>query len=765
MNSRARKNAFPGTIRETASESVPDWPTSPKPPVGAPNVIIVLVDDLGFSDISPYGAEIATPHVEGLAESGYLLTNYYTAPVCSPARASLMTGLNPHFAGFSTVAHGDPGYPNSRLELPEDAPTIAESFQAAGYATFMVGKWHLTKESKLHDGATKESWPCQRGFDRYYGCMDAFTQLFHPHRLIRDNSPVPIDQYPEDYFLTDDLTDQAVDMIRTLKASDAERPFFLYYSHHAVHAPLQAKPADMDKYRGMYEAGWGEVRHRRFSEQLRRGLFPEGTALPKASEPGYEVAPWEELDEDERLRFARYMEVYAAAVDNVDQNLGRLIEYLRASEQYDNTIIVFTSDNGASGEGGSRGTRSYLSKFIDVPQPPADWEVDVPSELDLLGGAFSSVHYPRGWASVSNTPFRFYKGHTFNGGVRAPLVVSWPSGLPRRTGDDGLRNQFAYVSDVGQTVLNLAGVPMLRGRKNIDAHPPHGRSFAPWLRDASAPQTRSEQYSEFLGHRFYISKGWKLVTLHPFGTKLTDDEWELYDLNSDPTETRNIASQYPEMVSALSSEWLAAAWENQVFPIDDGSMSWFRPDTEGVLEKPIVLERTLAPMERYRSSKLTNLRSFVITARVESGNGVLVAHGDQSGGYVIFVEDNMLCLTYNEYGRCHRLREPMDSAAEANVEVHFNSCPDFRWEITILIDGQEKARLGPVMALFGLAPMTGISVAADQGGPVDAELAARRGHFPWTEEHLRVAYHPGAKADYNTEVLVALKENMERVFD
>lgn len=246
---------FRGEVAELVSESSPAWNPPVRAPKGSPNVILMLIDDMGFSDIAPFGGEIKTPTLDSLADSGYRFTNYRTAPMCSPARASLLTGLNPHRAGFSVVAHADPGFPGATLQIADDVPTIAESFQQSGYATFSVGKWHVTKESTLNDGASKTGWPLQRGFDRYFGSMDGFTTLYHPHRLIWDNSPVAIDDVPDDYYLTDDLTQQSLAMIKALRANDPEKPFFLYFAHQAVHAPMQGKPEDINKYRGAYEVG------------------------------------------------------------------------------------------------------------------------------------------------------------------------------------------------------------------------------------------------------------------------------------------------------------------------------------------------------------------------------------------------------------------------------------------------------------------------------------------------------------------------------
>ena len=413
---------FGGTIGQTFSESEPWWPPQPRAADGAPNIIVVLVDDMGYSDIGAFGSEIRTPTLDLIAGRGVRLRNYHTAAVCSPARAALMTGLNPHRAGFAFVASNDFGFPGYSMEIAEDVLTLPEILREAGYATFAVGKWHLTRDGAMHDAAARRSWPTQCGFDRYYGCLEGLTNFFQPNRLTMDNSPIEVDQYPADYYLTDDLTDRAIGMLKSLRAHDSRKTFLLYFAHHAVHGPLGAKPADIARYRGRYDTGWDILRQERYRRQMEIGLFPAGTRLaPRNFEPGLEVPAWSDLPADEQRLFARFQEVYAAMVDNIDQNLGRLLATVEAFGELDNTIVVFTSDNGGTAEGGPRGTRSYFSQFAQVVMQrrlPDAWPRDVARNPDLIGGPQAAVHYPRGWGMASNTPFRLYKGHTFAGGVR-----------------------------------------------------------------------------------------------------------------------------------------------------------------------------------------------------------------------------------------------------------------------------------------------------------------------------------------------------------
>ena len=402
---------FGGTIDRTFADSIPAWPAERRAPEGSPNIVLVLLDDMGYSDISPFGAEIDTPHLARLAETGFRLTNYHPTPVCSPARAAALTGLNPHRAGFASVANSDPGYPGFRLELAEDVATLPEILRGHGYATYGIGKWHLTRDSLLNAAADKSTWPIQRGFDQYYGALEAFNSFFHPNQIVRDNTIIQREDTPEGYYLTDDYTDQALQYIKGLRASDSLKPFFLYFAHTAMHGPHGAKPEDIAKYRGTYGKGWDEVRRTRYEQQLAEGILPEGTQLPEAvGRLGRRIPEWESLDELTRDRYARYIEVYAAMVDNVDQNLGRITGLLEELGELDNTIIIFTSDNGGTAEGGAEGTRSYYSRFLHLPGVPADFDRDVDIDPNLIGGPRTMTHYPEGWANASNTPFRHYKG-------------------------------------------------------------------------------------------------------------------------------------------------------------------------------------------------------------------------------------------------------------------------------------------------------------------------------------------------------------------
>ncbi|MBC7300279.1 MAG: arylsulfatase [Nocardia sp.] len=781
--------SFGGSAGRTCAESTPDWTYPPTGPAGAPNIVVVLVDDMGYSDIGPFGSEIETPTLDRLAAQGVRLSNYHTTPLCSPSRAALLTGINAHRAGFGFVANADPGYPGLRLELADDVLTLPEMLRDNGYATYAVGKWHLVRDATMNPAANRGSWPTQRGFDRYYGSLEGLNSFYYPNQLISDASVVDVEEYPQDYYLTDDLTDKALSYIKDLRAHDADKPFFLYFAHVAMHGPLQAKAEDQAKYRGRYAEGWDELRRRRFAEQLAHGLFPPGTQQkPRNTEPGYEAAQWTSLSADEQRRYAKYMEVYAGMVDSIDQSLGRIVDLLDELGEFDNTIIVFTSDNGGTAEGGPEGTRSYFAEFAHVDDP--EWVGDVAHDEDLIGTARLGVHYPRGWGQASNTPFRFYKGQTFAGGVRVPLVVSWPKGLPRTDADSGIRHEYAYVTDLAPTLLELAGLRSPSVRHGLPAKEFDGVSAAELLRDPTAQTLHTEQYSEMTGHRGFYRDGWKLLSLHEADSDLDAPNWQLFDVRADPTELHDLSARYPDKAAELARAWDESAWANTVFPLlTRADLSRRRPE-EARFAAPIRLLPGTPTLERYRSQRLIAYRDFTITAdltaarpsldppraassptagtdvhaagtasaadaraavaptaRPEIGyrrgdEGVLVAHGDPLGGYLLYIEDGEVVLGVNSYGRYASVGAPLPIGAR-QITVRATVRPHLRWDFTIEVDDTPLAELTDRVQLVGMAPWTGISVGVDARGPVAWELRTRRGSFRYTGGLRAVTYTPG----------------------
>jgi arylsulfatase len=459
-------------------------------------------------------------------------------------------------------------------------------------------------------------------------------------------------------------------------------------------------------------------------------------------------------------------------VENIDTNLGRLLATLAALGELDNTIVVFTSDNGGTGEGGAEGTRSYFSRFVHHPGLPEDWQPDVDRDPELIGGPRSLVHYPRGWGMASNTPFRLYKGQTYAGGVRVPFLISWPAGLPRPDGDDGIRDQYQYVTDIAPTLLALAGVERPTERHGRPVEELDGVSFTPVLADPAAASTHPEQYSEMTGNRSYYRDGRKLVTLHRPGAPYDDGEWALYDIRTDPTETTDIAADHPDTVKELAAAWEAAAWRNGVFPLADasGALALRNPVVEERLARPLTLLPGTPELERYRSSRLVAFRSFTLTVALThhgAGDvGVLVSHGDQGGGYALYVsDDGRLRLAYNEYGRLHDADAGPLARGARTIEVTATALPGIRWSFDLAVDGVATGRLASVHQLIGMAPFQGISVGIDRKSPVSWPLHERHGVFRYTGDLASVTYTPGEAAPYDPQLIARTLREAAAAFE
>ncbi len=762
----ARQNAyypgFEGTVGKVFATSESWWPPRPTAPEGAPNVVIVMADDLGFSDVGCYGSEIPTPAIDALADAGIRYANFHVTPLCSPTRASLMTGLNPHAAGMGFVANADPGFPGYASELPHHQPSIAEMLRANGYSTMAVGKWHLCKEEDLSVAGDNHSWPLQRGFDQFYGILEALTNFHHPHMLYEGNSPVDVDEYPPGYYFTDDITARACRMIREVKTADPTKPLFLYYAHGAVHAPLHAKAEDIAKHRGKYDQGWDRLREQRLARQIELGIMPPGTELPPRNFEATEaVEAWDSLPADQQTVMARYMEVYAAMVDTIDDSVGKIRAELEALGELDNTIFIFMSDNGASREGREMGTTSYFS-YGGTGVASSSFQEDLLANLDAIGGPTTWPAYPRGWAMACNTPFRLYKITTHRGGHSVPFVVSWPAG--DLGSGDTVRNQYTYVTDVLPTLAELLGIEVPRHRHGLEAEPIAGVSFAESMSDPLAPTVHNEQYFECIGHRGFYRDGWGAVTFHQNQTPFNEDTWELYNVDSDVNERHNLADSEPEKLAELIEAWDDAAWRNRVFPLDEGTrlVRVLRSDQHAALARPLRILADSPTVERYRSQRVIGGRSFTITIDLDylagegvaGDEGVLVAHGGQDAGYVIWIEAGQLYFEINQAGEPRRL-DPMPLPSHCRQIVVDVVAPGGRiWNIDIAVDGVPGIRGEGLMQIYGFLPFEGIDVGIDRRSPVSWELSTRRGSFAYSGDIRQVLYEPGEYSPDAEEVRI-----------
>ena len=566
------------------------------------------------------------------------------------------------------------------------------------------------------------------------------------------------------YYFTDDLTDRALDMVRQVRDGHPSRPWFLYFSHGAVHAPLQARAEDIEKYRGRYEAGWDEVRRRRFERQKELGIMADDVVLPpRNTEENYAVKAWDDLSDMEREVFARYQEVFAGMVDNVDQNLGRLREGLEEMGEWENTIVVFTSDNGGSREGLENGTSAYFRTLISqVRTNPLDSVELDHSRMDLMGGPQTLPHYPSGWAMVSGTPFRLYKINTHQGGHQVPLIVSKGSGL---SDGGGIRRQYQHVTDLLPTILDLVGVEMATSKGGRPVPAPAGASFTASMGDVSAASTHPEQYYEQMGHRGMYRDGWSAVVCREARTPFSEEVWELHNLAEDPTESRNLADEYPEKVAELVEAWERAAWANQVFPLDEGNnvKNLLRPPWNADTEAEARFRPGSPTTERYRSLQLVNSRSFEVEVSLEMADGdsgTLVAHGDQGGGYALYVVDGRLLLVWNGYGSMTEVDGGRLAAGTSSIILAVEAVGNLAVHVELRVDETVVAAARDLPALTAMAPFQGIDVGVDRRSPVSWSIREAHGTFRWSGTIHHVTYRPGELApDAGRRWLDVLRES------
>ena len=516
----------------------------------SPNILLIMGDDLGFSDLACYGGEAHTPHLDSLAANGLRYTQFYNISKCCPSRASLLTGLYPHQAdvGLMTLDDGIDGY---RGELNLNAVTIAEALRQGGYATYMVGKWHVTGSV---DGP-KHNWPVQRGFDDFYGIITGAANYYQPRTLTRNNER--IEPEGDDYFLTDAITEEASRQLREHASREKGRPFFQYVAYTAPHWPLHAHPEDIAKYKGRFDIGWDELRKQRWQRMVEMGIIDRQWAL---SDRDSTVKAW--IDTDHKEWEARRMEVFAAQIDRMDQGIGHILSTLKEIGQWDNTVVLFLSDNGGCTEELSN---SYIGRrvrngksILGTAKTREGRDVRYGNVPDNVPGSEDSyLSYGLRWANVSNTPFRFYKRWVHEGGIAAPFIVHWPDGIQAR---GELRHQLAQLPDVMATLLDIAGVNYPLSYKGRAIIPMEGFSMKPTF--ANQPTLRKVLYWEHEGNRAIRKGKWKLVSDFP-------DEWELYNMETDRTELNNLADDHPELLAELSGlygEWAARC---HVIPFDD----------------------------------------------------------------------------------------------------------------------------------------------------------------------------------------------------
>jgi arylsulfatase A-like enzyme len=677
---------FGGVIGRYHFESQPWWPPEQRAPDGAPNVLVVVLDDVGWAQLGCYGSDIDTPTFDGLAAGGLQFTNFHTTALCSPTRSSLMTGRNHHAVGMARVTELAAGFPGYHGRIPRSAGFLSEYLRDAGWATWALGKWHLTPEEEAHAAATRVRWPLGRGFDRFYGFFAGETHQFAP-ALVSDNHQVePPGRWQDGYHLTEDLIDRATGLVSDLRAVDVDKPFFLYLAFGACHSPHQSPAAFLDRYRGRFDRGWDAWRDAAFARQQAAGLLPPTAEL--SPRPDW-VPAWSDLSGDERQVYARYMEAFAAFLTHADHHLGRLLDHLRHTGDLDRTLIIALSDNGASSEGGPFGSLNDGRIWNFLPRTVEE----ALTRLDEIGGPRCHNNYPWGWTVAGNTPFRRWKREVHEGGVCDPLIVVPPGGAAV----PGRRRQYAHAVDILPTVLDVCGVQAPAEIDGVAQRRIDGASFHAALCDPDAPEHRAVQYFEMFGCRALYQEGWKAVLWHAIQFDepgLDKAPWELYHVDVDPSECHDLAADEPERLARMVERWWIEAARNNVLPLDNRAFS------EWVFDRPA----GFAPRRRYAyrpgatavpEAAAVNVRnrSHTVTAVVEipdgGAEGVILSQGSLLGGWVVYVIDSRLRYVHNLSGwEEHRIEatEPLAPGRHTLV-FQFDRTADHQGRGTLHVDG------------------------------------------------------------------------------
>ena len=596
------------------------------------NIIYIKLDDTGFSDLGSFGSEIKTPNIDQLAANGLRYTNYNTCPLSSPTRASLLTGRESNAVGMgmTTGTALGPDRPNLRGFITPEAATVAEILRGQNFSTMGVGKWHLNPTTEDTPVGPFNNWPLGKGYDHWYGFLPGESDQFHP-TLISDNSMIDPPNTPG-YHFSVDIINKAIKYLSNQISIFPNKPFFLDVNFGVAHSPVQVPKGYMEMYTGVYEKGWDKIQVERFEQQKKLGIIPANTKLPP-SDPT--IKSWDSLTQEQQKTYAAFMRAYAGFLTHADQQIGRLVDFLKRTGQFDNTLIFLVSDNGATPDGGPEGAAS----FGLAPLKP-------PVELSKIGTSESASIYPKGWARVSNTPFPEYKWTNYGGGSRTPLIVSWPQGIKDK---GAVRTQYVHVSDITPTVYDILQIKAPETFNGVKQMPMGGISFAKSLNDVGVPG-KAVQFGWTQNSRSIYSSGWKAIGTHKPGTPWDDDRWELFNLAADFSESTNLAQQHPEKLKELKELWMVEAGKNRTLPMKEVvGATWANPNSpaRGNVFKYLPGTERLG----YTATPAVSRRNLTITIPIERINtreqGVLVAHGDFMAGYSIYIKNNKFYYEYN----------------------------------------------------------------------------------------------------------------------
>lgn len=702
---------FKGKIGENYKESTPDFgPAIPlMPPEASPNILVIVLDDVGYGQLGCYGGPIETPNIDKLANSGLRYTNFHTTALCSPTRGVLLTGRNHHSIGLAAITEAATGFPGNFGSIPKSAGSVAETLKQNGYNTMAMGKWHLAPYTSYTAAGPFDRWPLGMGFERYYGFIGGETDQWAP-LIVRDNHMVELKR-EEGYHLTADLVDQTISHIRDQQQANTGRPFFAYLALGAAHAPLHAPKEFIEKYKGRFDQGWDQVRQETFERQKAMGVIAADAVLPPAN-PG--IQAWSEMNDTQRKVYCRLQETFAGFLDHTDHHLGRLLDALETMNLRDDTLVVLISDNGASQEGlrdGTANTDRYRNYYPDTVEEMIDI-------IDEIGGPSTDPHYPMGWAMAGNSPLKRWKQDTHAGGNTDPFIVSWPAKI-QQTG--GFRRQYHHVVDVVPTLLELTGLPAPVSVNGVAQQPLPGVSMAYTFDNADAPTRKKVQYYEMLGSRAIWSEGWTAVTWHKKGDSWDDDQWELYNTQNDFTQANDLAAAKPEKLKQLQDLWWSEAKKYNVLPLDDRRYERVADPTRPVasIAKDVYSYYPGTSIVHPLAAPQLLGKPHTVTAFVEipegGAEGVLACFGGEFGGWSLYLKDQKLHYVHN-YLKTKEFVAVSEKAVPAgNRTLGFrfsptksNLKPDyFLGDVQLLIDGEVAGELRGVQSAGQYSAVTG----------------------------------------------------------
>jgi arylsulfatase len=676
--------AFNGVIGRTFDVSSPSWPQPLRAKEGSPNVLFIVQDDTGFGQMGCFGSPIKTPNIDALAQNGLIFCNMHTTALCSPTRSCVLTGRNHHSNAMSCITEGSTGYPGGNGNIPFENGMLSEILLQKGYNTFALGKWHLTPADQISASGPYDRWPLGRGFERYYGFLGGDTHQYYPE-LVYDNHSVEPEKTPEEgYHLTEDLTDKAISFIADSKQIAPSKPFFMYFCPGAGHAPHHVPKEWADKYKGQFDDGWDAYREKTFKRQKELGIIPPDAELSR-HDP--DVQDWNTLSADEKKLYARMMEVFAGFLSHTDYHYGRLFDFLKSIGEWENTIVMFISDNGASSEGGPTGSVNENKFFNNVPD---DLKQNL-AMIDQLGGPSTFNHYAWGWTFAGNTPFRRWKRETYRGGISDPFVVHWPKGIKAK---GEVRTQYAHAIDMVPTVLEALGIEAPASIKGVTQSPVEGLSFAHAFNNAKAPSKHITQYFEMMGHRSIYHDGWRAVCPWPgtsfkeagafFGAPIDKDKlteldakhWELYHIEKDWAENHNVAAENRAKLIEMIATWYVEAGKYNVLPVDSRGVLRFadpRPQIAVARNSYTYYPNTQAVPINACPTVLNRPHSITADVEIPKGGaeGVLFSAGDVQGGFSFYVQQGKLQYIYNYVGSSFFHVESQTAVPEGRHTLRF----------------------------------------------------------------------------------------------